>query len=60
MSNCEETRVKLTNPQLNKLKSAAKKQDWNNIKNNKEKFSRRRINSGRQTELIIIDKKTKN
>ena len=34
MANYEEATVKLTNTQLNKLKSAAKKQDWNNIKNN--------------------------
>ena len=34
MANYEEATVKLTNTQLSKLKSAAKKQDWNNIKNN--------------------------
>ena len=34
MPNYQETRVKLTNTQLSKLKSAAKKKkDWNNIKN---------------------------
>ena len=33
MANYQETRVKITNTQLNKLKSAAKKQDRNNIKN---------------------------
>ena len=34
MPNYQETRVKLTNTQLNKLKSAEKKKkDWNNIKN---------------------------
>ena len=32
MANYQEVRVKLTNKQLNKLKSAAKKQDRNNIK----------------------------
>ena len=35
MAYYHKTRVKLTNTQLNKLKSAAKKKkkDWNNIKN---------------------------
>ena len=37
MRNCEEIKVKLTNIQLNKLKSAAKKKNRNNTKNNKEK-----------------------
>ena len=34
MANYEEARVKLTNRQLNKLKSAAKNNTGNNIKNN--------------------------
>ena len=34
MTNYEGARVKLTNNQLSKLKFAAKKYDWNNIKNN--------------------------
>ena len=33
MANYQKARVKLTNAQLNKLKSAAKKWDRNNIKN---------------------------
>ena len=34
MPNYQETRVKLTNTQLKKLKTAEKKKkDWNNIKN---------------------------
>ena len=34
MPNYQETRVKLTNTQLSKLKSEEKKKkDWNNIKN---------------------------
>ena len=33
MENYQKSRVKLTNTQLNKLKSAAKKQDRNNVKN---------------------------
>ena len=32
--NYEEARIKLTNTQPNKLKSAAKWKDWNNVKNN--------------------------
>ena len=38
VANYEDARVELTNTQLNKLKSAAKKYDWKNIKNNKEKL----------------------
>ena len=33
MANCQEARVKLTNTQLNKLRSAAKKKDRKNINN---------------------------
>ena len=40
MASYEEARVKLSNTQLNKLKSAAKKLYWNNIKNIYEKLSR--------------------
>ena len=40
MGNDEEARVKLTNTQLNKLKSIVKKQVWKNINKNKEKLSR--------------------
>ena len=46
MANYEEVRVKITNTQLNKLKSTAKKKKkkkkkkkWNNIKYDKEKPS---------------------
>ena len=40
MGNDEEARVKLTNTQLNKLKSIVKKQVWKNINKNNEKLSR--------------------
>ena len=40
MGNDEDARVKLTNTQLNKLKSIVKKQVWKNINKNKEKLSR--------------------
>ena len=33
MENYQKSRVELTNTQLNKLKSAAQKQDRNNVKN---------------------------
>ena len=38
MGNYQEARFKVTNTQLSKLKSAAKKQDTNNIKIKKEKI----------------------
>ena len=34
MPNYQEARIKLTNTQLNKLKSVAKKENWNNMENN--------------------------
>lgn len=55
MRNCEEIKVKLTNIQLNKLKSAAKKKNKNNTKNNKEKKSIRRT-----TSWVVFDNKAKN
>ena len=38
MVNYQEARVKLTNTQLNKLKSAAKNKTWTILKTNKKKF----------------------
>ena len=38
MANYQEKRVKLTNKQLNKSRSAAQKQDRNNTKNKQENF----------------------
>ena len=60
MANYEEVRVKITNTQLNKLKSTAKKKkkkkNWNNIKYDKERLSIWRSD----TWIIIDNKKTIN
>ena len=55
MANYQEARVKLKNTQLNELKSPAKKQDRNNIKNKQKKFPR-----WRSATWIISNNKTNN
>ena len=55
MANYEETRVKLTNTQWNKLKSAAKNNTWTTLRITKKTFQ----NEGLSYALFLTRKKKK-